>query len=84
MSKLIYFKRYLNVIDRLRSRPCSFSELQDHVMHKLQQDVIRLLNMPYVLLNAMKKDISTPLESLFNTTAKTKTYTIDEEIETNR
>jgi hypothetical protein len=37
MSKLIYFKRYLYVIDRLRSRPCSFSELQDHVMHKLQR-----------------------------------------------
>jgi hypothetical protein len=39
MSKLIYFKRYLYVIDR-RSRPCSFIELQEHVMHKLEQDDI--------------------------------------------
>jgi hypothetical protein len=48
MSKLIYFKRYLYVIDRLRSRPCSFIELQEHVMHKLEQDDIdTTLNTPY-------------------------------------
>ena len=35
MSKLIYFKRYLYVIDRLRSRPCSFNDLQEHVMRKI-------------------------------------------------
>ncbi len=40
MSKLIYFKRYLYVIDRLRSRPCSFNNLQEHVMRKLENDDI--------------------------------------------
>ena len=40
MSKLIYFKRYLYVIDRLRSRPCSFNELQEYVMRKLEKDDI--------------------------------------------
>jgi hypothetical protein len=40
MSKLIYFKRYLYVIDRLRSRPSTFNELQDYVLRKLEKDDI--------------------------------------------
>ena len=34
MSKLIYFKRYLYIVDRLRSRPCNFIELKEHLMSK--------------------------------------------------
>ena len=40
MSKLIYFKRYLYVIDRLRSRPCSFANLQEHMIRKLENEDI--------------------------------------------
>ncbi|HQE33137.1 MAG TPA: hypothetical protein PLO52_06950 [Flavobacterium alvei] len=40
MSKLIYFKRYLYIIDRLRSRPCSFMELQEYVIRKLENEDI--------------------------------------------
>ena len=60
MSKLIYFKRYLYVIERLRSRPSSFSELQKHVMHKLEQDDIET-SFEYAIrtFERDKKDITT-------------------------
>ena len=40
MSKLIYFKRYLYVIDRLRSRSSNFTELQAYVIRKLENEDI--------------------------------------------
>jgi hypothetical protein len=80
MSKLIYFKRYLYVIDRLRSRPCSFNELQDHVMHKLKQDDIDT-NFEYAIrtFDRDKKDISTLFGINIQYNRKDKTYIIDEE-----
>ena len=80
MSKLIYFKRYLYVIDRLRSRPCSFSELQDHVMHKLEQDDIDT-TFEYAIrtFDRDKKDISTLFGINIQYNRKDKTYIIDEE-----
>jgi proteasome accessory factor B len=80
MSKLIYFKRYLYVIDRLRSRPCSFSELQDHVMHKLEQDDIDT-TFEYAIrtFDRDKKDISTLFGINIQYSRKNRTYIIDEE-----
>ncbi|MDI5898501.1 helix-turn-helix transcriptional regulator [Flavobacterium yafengii] len=80
MSKLIYFKRYLYVIDRLRSRPCSFSELQDHVMHKLEQDDIDT-TFEYAIrtFERDKKDITTLFGIVIQYNRKDKSYTIDEE-----
>lgn len=80
MSKLIYFKRYLYVIDRLRSRPCSFIELQDHVMHKLEQDDIDI-TFEYAIrtFDRDKKDISTLFGINIQYNRKDKTYIIDEE-----
>jgi proteasome accessory factor B len=80
MSKLIYFKRYLYVIDRLRSRPCSFIELQDHVMHKLEQDDIDT-TFEYAIrtFDRDKKDISTLFGINIQYNRKDKTYIIDEE-----
>nr|WP_315234098.1 WYL domain-containing protein [uncultured Flavobacterium sp.] len=80
MSKLIYFKRYLYVIDRLRSRPCSFIELQDHVMHKLEQDDIDT-TFEYAIrtFDRDKKDISTLFGISIQYNRKDKTYIIDEE-----
>ena len=80
MSKLTYFKRYLYVIDRLRSRPCSFNELQDHVMHKLEQDDIDT-NFEYAIrtFDRDKKDISTLFGINIQYNRKDKTYIIDEE-----
>ncbi len=60
MSKLIYFKRYLYVIDRLRSRPCSFNELQEYVIRKLENENIDT-NFEYAIrtFERDKKDILT-------------------------
>jgi proteasome accessory factor B len=79
MSKLIYFKRYLYVIDRLRSRPCSFNELQQHVMQKLENDDIDT-TFEYAIrtFERDKKDISTLFGIDINYNRKDKTYAIDE------
>jgi proteasome accessory factor B len=80
MSKLIYFKRYLYVIDRLRSRPCSFIELQEHVMHKLEQDDIDT-TFEYAIrtFERDKKDIETLFGIVVQYNRKGKTYAIDED-----
>lgn len=80
MSKLIYFKRYLYVIDRLRSRPCSFNELQEHVMRKLQNDDIDT-TFEYAIrtFERDKKDIATLFGIDIHYNRKDKTYAIDEE-----
>ena len=80
MSKLIYFKRYLYVIDRLRSRPCSFSALQDHVMRKLEQDDIDT-TFEYAIrtFERDKKDITALFGIVIQYNRKDKTYAIDEE-----
>lgn len=79
MSKLIYFKRYLYVIDRLRSRPCSFNELQEHVMRKLENDDIDT-TFEYAIrtFERDKKDIATLFGIDIHFDRKSKTYTIDE------
>lgn len=79
MSKLIYFKRYLYVIDRLRSRPCSFNDLQEHVMHKLEQDDIDT-TFEYAIrtFERDKKDITTLFGIVIHYDRKDKTYAIDE------
>ncbi len=80
MSKLIYFKRYLYVIDRLRSRPCSFNDLQEHVMRKLENDDIDT-TFEYAIrtFERDKKDIATLFGIDIHYNRKDKTYTIDEE-----
>jgi proteasome accessory factor B len=80
MSKLIYFKRYLYVIDRLRSRPCSFNELQEHVMRKLENDDIDT-TFEYAIrtFERDKKDIATLFGIDIHYNRKDKTYAIDEE-----
>ncbi|HQZ25278.1 MAG TPA: WYL domain-containing protein [Flavobacterium sp.] len=79
MSKLIYFKRYLYVIDRLRSRPCSFNDLQEHVMRKLENDDIDT-TFEYAIrtFERDKKDISTLFGIDIHYNRKDKTYAIDE------
>lgn len=79
MSKLIYFKRYLYVIDRLRSRPCSFNDLQEHVMRKLEHDDIDT-TFEYAIrtFERDKKDIATLFGIDIHYNRKDKTYAIDE------
>nr|WP_315254491.1 WYL domain-containing protein [uncultured Flavobacterium sp.] len=80
MSKLIYFKRYLYIIDRLRSRPCNFSELQIHVMRKLEnEDIDTTFEYAIRTFERDKKDIATLFGIVINYNRKDKTYTIDED-----
>ena len=79
MSKLIYFKRYLYVIDRLRSRSSSFEELQDYILRKLDNDDIATpFEYSVRTFERDKKDI----EKLFGIRVaydrKDKTYAIDD------
>ena len=79
MSKLIYFKRYLYVIDRLRSRPSSFNELQEHVLRKLKNDDIDT-TFEYAIrtFERDKGDIATLFGIVIQYDRKDKTYSIDE------
>ena len=80
MSKLIYFKRYLYVIDRLRSRPSSFNELQEYVMRKLEKDDIdTTFEYSIRTFERDKKDIMTLFGIDINFDRKDKTYTVNEE-----
>jgi len=80
MSKLIYFKRYLYVIDRLRSRPSSFNELQEHVLRKLENDDIDT-TFEYAIrtFERDKGDIATLFGIDIYFDRKDKTYAINEE-----
>ncbi|MBF2709751.1 helix-turn-helix transcriptional regulator [Flavobacterium soyangense] len=79
MSKLIYFKRYLYVIDRLRSRPSDFNELQEYVMQKLEKDDIdSAFEYSIRTFERDKKDIITLFGIVIEYDRKDKTYSIDE------
>jgi len=80
MSKLIYFKRYLYLIDRLRSRPSTFNKLQDYVLRKLEkEDIDSSFDYSVRTFERDKKDIATlfGIEIYFD--RKDKTYTINED-----
>jgi proteasome accessory factor B len=87
MSKLIYFKRYLYVIERLRSRPCSFNDLQEYILRKLEKELldttydksVRSFDYSTRTFERDKKDISTLFGIEIHYNRKDKTYTIDEE-----
>ena len=80
MSKLIYFKRYLYIIDRLRSRPSNFAELQEYVIRKLENEDIDT-NFEYAIrtFERDKKDILTLFGISIEYNRKDKAYYIDEE-----
>ena len=86
MSKLIYFKRYLYLIDRLRSRPCSFTELQEHIMQKLENDLVdtsydrsfRSFEYGLRTFERDKKDINSLFGITIRYERKDKTYVIDD------
>jgi hypothetical protein len=80
MSKLIYFKRYLYIIDRLRSRASNFTELQEYVIRKLENEDINS-NFEYAIrtFERDKKDILTLFGISIEYNRKDKTYNIDEE-----
>jgi proteasome accessory factor B len=80
MSKLIYFKRYLYIIDRLRSHNCDFKDLQKDIIRKLENEDIDT-NFEYSVrtFERDKKDILDIFGIVINYNRKDKTYSIDEE-----
>ena len=80
MSKLIYFKRYLYVIDRLRSRPSNFTELQAYVIRKLEnEDIDTPFEYSIRTFERDKKDILTLFGISIEYNRKDKAYYIDED-----
>lgn len=80
MSKLIYFKRYLYIINRLRSRPSNFTELQEYVIRKLEDEDLDT-NFEYSVrtFERDKKDILILFGISIQYDRKEGTYKIDEE-----
>ena len=79
MSKLIYFKRYLYVIDRLRSRPSSFVEIQEYILRKLaQEDIDTTFEYSVRTFERDRKDIELLFRVYIHFDRKEKSYTIDE------
>ncbi|MCL6462787.1 MAG: WYL domain-containing protein [Flavobacterium micromati] len=80
MSKLIYFKRYLYIIDRLRSYPCDFKILQEYVMRKLKKEDIET-DFEYSVrtFERDKKDIFDLFGITIQYNRKDKTYCMNED-----
>lgn len=80
MSKLIYFKRYLYIIDRLRSRPSDFKDLQQYVMKKLlTDDIDTAFEYSVRTFERDKNDIAILFGITIEYNRKDKTYFIDEQ-----
>ncbi|NRT16965.1 putative DNA-binding transcriptional regulator YafY [Flavobacterium sp. 28A] len=80
MSKLIFFKRYLYIIDRLRSHPSSFTELQEYVMNKFSKaDIKTDFEYSVRTFERDKKDIQKLFGIIIQYDRKDKSYCIDEE-----
>lgn len=79
MSKLVYFKRYLYVIDRLRSRSSSFEELQNYILRKLDnEDIATPFEYSVRTFERDKKDIEKLFGIRLTYDRKDRTYAIDD------
>jgi hypothetical protein len=80
MSKLIYFKRYLFLIERLRTKPCNFTDLQYFILQKLQNEDIET-SFEYAIrtFERDKKDIERIFGISISYNRNEKTYFIDED-----
>jgi proteasome accessory factor B len=82
MAKVGFYKRYLYIVDRLKSVPSNFQDLHEHVMTKLASDDLDT-NFEYSTrtFDRDKKDILDLFGILVKYNRKDKVYYIDEEIE---
>lgn len=82
MAKVGFYKRYLYIIDRLKSVPSNFQDLHKHVMTKLVNDDLGV-NLEYSsrTFDRDKRDIFDLFGILVQYNRKDKVYYIDEEIE---
>jgi proteasome accessory factor B len=82
MAKVGFYKRYLYIVDRLKSVPSNFQDLHKYVMTKLENDDLRN-NFEYSTrtFDRDKKDILDLFGILIQYNRKEKVYYIEEEIE---
>lgn len=82
MAKVGFYKRYLYIVDRLKSVPSNFQDLHKYVMNKLENDDLGD-NFEYSnrTFDRDKKDILDLFGILIQYNRKDKVYYIEEEIE---
>lgn len=80
MSKLIYFKRYLFLIEKLRNNPSNFIDLQKFILQKLENDDIET-SFEYAIrtFERDKKDIERIFGVSINYNRNEKVYFIDDD-----
>jgi proteasome accessory factor B len=82
MAKVGYYKRYLYIIDRLKSVPSNFLDLHQYVMTKLEsEDLGSNFDYSARTFDRDKKDIFDLFGILIQYNRKDKVYYIDDEIE---
>ncbi len=82
MAKVGFYKRYLYIVDRLRTVPSNFQDLHKYVMTKLENDDLDN-NLEYSsrTFDRDKKDILDLFGILIQYNRKDKVYYIDEEVD---
>ena len=82
MAKVGFYKRYLYIIDRLKTLPSNFQELHIYVIKRLENDDLDdKFEFSIRTFDRDKKDILDLFGILIQYNRKDKVYFIDEEIE---
>lgn len=82
MAKVIFYKRYLYIVDRLKSVPSNFKDLHKLVMTKLEnEDLSANFEFSARTFDRDKKDILDLFGILIQYNRKDKVYYIDEDVE---
>ncbi|WP_426091792.1 helix-turn-helix transcriptional regulator [Flavobacterium sp. DSR3-2] len=82
MAKVIFYKRYLYIVDRLKSVPSNFQDLHKLVMTKLEnEDLAANFEFSARTFDRDKKDILDLFGILIQYNRKDKVYYIDEDVE---
>lgn len=82
MAKVGFYKRYLYIIDRLKSVPSDFNDLHKYVMNRLESDDMgNNFDFSARTFDRDKKDILDLFGILIQYNRKDKVYYIEEEIE---
>lgn len=82
MAKVIFYKRYLYIVDRLKSAPSNFKDLHNLVMTKLaNEDLGANFEFSARTFDRDKKDIFDLFGILIQYNRKDKVYYIDEDVE---
>ncbi|MFK7048853.1 WYL domain-containing protein [Flavobacterium davisii] len=81
MSKVLFYKRYLYIIERLQSNPSNFQDLKNHILIRLQNDDFDI-NFEFSVrtFDRDKKDIFDLFGIIIQYNRKEKVYYIEEDL----